>query len=46
MGEEITINKDHLVPGGIFENDNTLHNRSGFYTHTYQTRPQKHVRGA
>ena len=46
MGEEITINKDHLVPGGIFENDNTLHDGSGFYTHTYRTRPQKHARGA
>ena len=43
MGEKITINKDHLVPGGIFENDNTLHNGSGLYTHTYQSRPQKHV---
>ena len=43
MGEEITIKKDHLVPGCIFENNNTLRNGSGFYTHTYQLRPQKHV---
>ena len=45
VGEEITINKDYIVPGGIFENDNTLHDGSGFYTHTYQTRT-RHAPGA
>ena len=30
VGEEITINKDYIVPGEIFENDNTLHDGSGF----------------
>ena len=46
MREEITINKENLVPGGIFENDNTLHDGSGFFTHTCQSRHQKCPCGA
>ena len=46
VGEEITTNKHHLVPGRIFENDNTLHDGSVFYTHTYQTRTPRHAGGA
>ena len=41
VGEEISINKDHPVPGGIFENGFTLHDGSVFYTHTYQIRTPK-----
>ena len=43
MGEEITINKDHLEPVGIFENDNILHNGSGFYTHTRINQDLKNI---
>ena len=32
VGEEITINKDYIDPGGIFENDNTLHDGCLLYT--------------